>query len=78
MNKKKFKTISNNEFVNINIDNENHNLPSFIFNRNYTAVKDKNIYFALNFVSNYMQKKILKPNNLLYPKFRTDLQNLFK
>jgi hypothetical protein len=25
-----------------------------------------------------MQKKILKPNNLLYPKFRTDLQNLFK
>ena len=78
LNKKKFKTISDNEFVNINIDNENHNLPSFIFNRSYTAVNDKNIYFALNFVSNYMQKKILKPNNLLYPKFRTDLQNLYK
>ena len=78
LKKQNFKNINTDEFVNINIDNENYNLPSFIFNKDYETVEDKHIYHALNFISNYIQKKILKPNNLFYPKFRYDLQNLYK
>ena len=78
LRKKKFNNIYNDEFVNINIDSESHYLPSFIFNRNFTPVKDKHIYYALNFIANYIQKKILRPNNLLYPKIIYNLHNLYK
>ena len=78
LKKENFKNINNDEFVNIDIDNENYNLPFFIFNKSYATVKNNHIYYALNFIGDYVQKKILKPNNLLYPKFRYNLQNLYK
>ena len=62
----------------IDIDGENHNLPSFIFNKNSIPINDKHIYYALNFISNYIHKKILVPNNLFYPKYRNQLQSLYK
>jgi len=78
LNKLNFKNINGKEFINIFIDEENYNLPTFILNRSYSNVKEKHIFQALNFIGNYIQKKILKPNNLLYPKFRYNLQNLYK
>ena len=78
LNKLNFKKINGKEFINIFIDDENYNLPTFILNRSYSNVKEKHIFQALNFIGNYIQTKILKPNNLLYPKFRYNLQNLYK
>ena len=78
LRKKFFNNINNDELINIDIDGENYNLPSFIFNRSSTAISDKHIYYALNFISNYIHKKILAPNNLFYPKYRNHLQNLYK
>ena len=78
LNKLNFKNINGKEFINIFIDDENYNLPTFILNRSYSNVKEKHIFQALNFIGNYIQTKILKPNNLLYPKFRYNLQNLYK
>ena len=78
LRKKFFNNINNNELINIDIDGENHNLPSFIFNRSSIPINDKYIYYALNFISNYIHKKILVPNNLFYPKYRNHLQNLYK
>ena len=78
LRKKFFNNINNDELINIDIDGENYNLPSFIFNRSSIPISDKHIYYALNFISNYIHKKILAPNNLFYPKYRNHLQNLYK
>ena len=78
LNKSNFKDLNCKGFINIFIDDENYNLPTFILNRSYSNVKDNHIFQALNFIGNYIQEKILKPNNLLYPKFRYNLQNLYK
>ena len=78
LRKKFFNNNNNDELINIDIDGENYNLPSFIFNRSSIPIKDKHIYYALNFISNYIHKKILVPNNLFYPKYRNHLQNLYK
>ena len=78
LRKKFFNNINNDELINIDIDGENYNLPSFIFNRSSIPINDKHIYYALNFISNYIHKKILVPNNLFYPKYRNHLQNLYK
>ena len=58
LRKKFFNNINNDELISIDIDGENHNLPSFIFNRSSTLISDKHIYYALNFISNYIHKKI--------------------
>ena len=78
LGKKFFNNINNDELINIDIDGENYNLPSFIFNRSSIPINDKHIYYALNFIINYIHKKILVPNNLFYPKYRNHLQNLYK
>ena len=78
LKKKFFNNINNDELINIDIDGENYNLPSFIFNRSSIPINDKHIYYALNFIINYIHKKILVPNNLFYPKYRNHLQNLYK
>ena len=78
LGKKFFNNINNDKLINIDIDDENYNLPSFIFNRSSIPINDKHIYYALNFISNYIHKKILVPNNLFYPNYRNHLQNLYK
>ena len=78
LRKKFVNNINNDELINIDIDGENYNLPPFIFNRSSIPINDKHIYHALNFISNYIHKKILVPNNLFYPKYRNHLQNLYK
>ena len=78
LRKKFFTNINNDELISIDIDGENHNLPSFIFNRSFIPINDKHIYYALNFIINYIHKKILVPNNLFYPNYRNHLQNLYK
>ena len=78
LRKKLFNNINNDEIINIDIDGENYNLPPFIFNRSSIPINDKHIYYAVNFISNYIHKKILLPNNLFYPKYRNHLQNLYK
>ena len=78
LRKKFFNNINNDKLINIDIDGENYNLPSFIFNRSSIPINDKHIYYALDFIINYIHKKILVPNNLFYSKYRNHLQNLYK
>ena len=54
LNKLNFKNINGKEFINIFIDEENYNLPTFILNRSYSNVKEKHIFQALNFIGNYI------------------------
>ena len=65
LRKKFFNNINNDELINIDIDGENHSLPSFIFNRSFIPINDKHIYYALNFISNYIHRKRSMAKNLI-------------
>ena len=63
--------------INVQIDNENILLPFFLFSKKVNEVEKKDIYLALNFLGKYIEKKILIPNKLNYPKSRLILENFF-
>ena len=63
--------------ISIKIDNEDFIVPYFLINKKYEDISNNSIYKALKFIGNYIDKKILKPNHLLYPKFRMKLENFY-
>ena len=62
----------------INLDNELIDIPSFLISRKFNNMDKKMVYYALKFIGNYIDKKILKPNSLHYSKSRLKLENLYK
>ena len=70
--------IDNNELAEIYLDNEKFKIPYFLIERNNEKINKKSTLNALNFIGEYINKKILKPNSLIYPKTRINLQNLFR
>ena len=64
--------------INVNIDNENITIPSFIVENKFDNVDTQSIYHALIFIGNYLKKNILVPNNLNYPISRKKLENFFR
>ena len=62
----------------ITIDNEEKKLPIFLINRNIENIDKNYIYLALNFLSNFLEKNILIPNNLSYSRARKKLENYFR
>ena len=69
--------LSSENLINVQIDNENILLPFFLFSKKVNEVQKKDIYLALNFLGKYIEKKILIPNKLNYPKSRLILENFF-
>ena len=53
-------------------------IPSFLIDKNYNNVDLKNLLKGLKLVSDYLEKNILKPNNLNHPSSRTYFVNLLK
>ena len=70
--------IDNNELVEIYLDNEKLKIPFFLIDRNKDKINKESIFNSLTFIGEYLNKKILKPNSLIYPKTRISLQNLFR
>ena len=70
--------IDNNELVEIYLDNEKFKIPFFLIDRNKDKINKESIFNSLIFIGEYVNKKILKPNSLIYPKTRINLQNLFR
>ena len=64
--------------INVNIDNETINIPSFMVKKKFENIDTKYIYYALKFIGKFLEKKILIPNNLNYPISRKNLQNYFR
>ena len=64
--------------IKINLDNELIDIPSFLISRKFNNMDKKMVYYALKFIGNYIDKKILKPNSLHYSKSRLKLENLYK
>jgi len=53
-------------------------IPNFLIDKNYKNVDLKNLLKGLKLVSDYLEKSILKPNNLNLPNSRTHFVNLLK
>ena len=53
-------------------------IPNFLIDKNYQNVDLKNLLKGLKLVSDYLEKSILKPNNLNFPSSRTHFVNLLK
>ena len=57
---------------------EKKNIPNFLIDENNLDVNLKNLLKGLKLVSDYLEKSILKPNNLHLPTSRTHFINLLK
>ncbi|MDC1463524.1 DNA repair protein RecO [Alphaproteobacteria bacterium] len=57
---------------------EKKSIPNFLIDENSTDVNVKNLLKGLKLVSDYLEKSILKPNNLNLPTSRTHFINLLK
>jgi len=57
---------------------EKKNIPNFLIDENNLDVNLKNLLKGLKLVSDYLEKSILKPNNLNLPTSRTHFINLLK
>ena len=53
-------------------------VPNFLIDNNFENVDQKNLLRGLKLVSDYLEKSILKPNNLVVPSSRTYFINLLK
>ena len=58
--------------------NEKKIVPNFLIDKNSDNVGLKNLLSGLKLVSDYLEKSILKPNNLNLPNSRTNFVNLLK
>ena len=59
-------------------NSEKKYVPSFLVENNNEEIEDIQIYNGLKLVSDYLDKSILKPNNISQPKSRVEFINLLK
>jgi DNA repair protein RecO (recombination protein O) len=57
---------------------EKKNIPNFLIDENYKNVDLKNLLKGLKLVTDYLEKSILRPNNLNLPSSRTHFVSLLK
>ena len=72
------KSYNKKKMINVNIDDENINVPSFMIDKKFYDIDTKSIYYALTFIGNFLKKNVLIPNNLSYPISRIKLENYFR
>ncbi len=78
------KKICNVEFINndkkyyVNSNSIKKYVPNFLIDINENPIDLKNLNKGLNLVSDYLEKNILKPNNISHPKTRLEFITLFR
>ncbi len=78
------KNIVNEEIINgqklyfVSNNNEKKYVPNFIVENNKEINDFKQISRGLKLISDYLDKSILRPNNILHPKLRIDFLNTLK
>tara|TARA_Y100000590_G_scaffold333309_1_gene379124 strand:- start:411 stop:1091 length:681 start_codon:yes stop_codon:yes gene_type:complete len=78
------KNLVNKEIVNgktfyyVKSEKEKKIVPNFLIETNFNESNTNNLFKGLKLVGDYLNKSILKPNNLPFPKTRTEFAKLFK
>ena len=70
--------IDGRKFFYVSNGNEKKYVPNFLVNKNYNEKNFDQIYKGLRLVSDYLDKSILKPNNIPYPKTRNEFISIIK
>ena len=70
INNKKLYYVSNNK--------EKKYIPSFLVEKNNEVVDFNQIFNGLKLITDYLEKSVLKPNNISHPKSRIDFLNIIK
>ena len=79
-----FKSIANEETINnkklyfVSSNNEKKYIPNFLVEKNYHVNDSKQIFSGLKLVTDYLDKSILRPNNISHPKSRIEFLNIIK
>ena len=78
------KNIVNEEYYNdkklyfVSNNNEKKYVPNFLVEKDYNVLDFSQISNGLKLISDYLDKSILRPNNISHPKPRIDFLNLIK
>ena len=70
--------VSGNKHYFVSKNGEKKYVPSFLVEQNYNEIDMKKISSGFKLVTDYLEKSILKPNNILQPKSRIEFLNLLK
>ena len=70
--------IDNKKFYFVSNSNEKKYIPSFLVEKNNDIVDFDQIFNGLKLISDYLDKSILRPNNISHPKPRIDFLNIIK
>ena len=79
-----FKKIINSEIIKnekkyyLKSSNNKKYIPNFLIDKDDKRIDNDSLLKGLNLVGDYMNKNILKPNNINYPNARLEFINLFK
>ena len=79
-----FKKIINSEIIKnekkyyLKSNNNKKYIPNFLIDKDDKRIDNDSLLKGLNLVGDYMNKNILKPNNINYPNARLEFINLFK
>ena len=70
--------IDNKKLYFVITSNEKKYIPNFLVEKNNEVVDFNQIFSGLNLITDYLEKSILKPNNISHPKSRIDFLNIIK
>ncbi len=72
-----YQTLVDNKVI-YKIKNSEKTIPNFLINKNYEKISFDEIFDALKIIGDFLDKTIVRPNNLNFPKTRFDFQNSLK
>ncbi|MDC0054503.1 DNA repair protein RecO [Candidatus Pelagibacter sp.] len=70
--------IDNKKFYFVNTNNEKKYIPNFLVEKNNEIIDFAQIFNGFKLISDYLEKSILKPNNISQPRSRIDFLNTIK
>ena len=71
-------TIDNKKLYFVSTNNEKKYIPNFLVERNNEVDDIKQTFNGLKLISDYLEKSILRPNNISHPKSRIEFLNTIK
>ena len=74
----KSEIINNEKKYFVGSNSEKKYIPNFLIDRDEKKLDKKTLSKALKLVGDFLEKNVLKPNNISYPNSRLDFVNLFK
>ena len=74
----KSEVINNEKKYFVGSNSEKKYIPNFLIDRDEKKLDKKTLSKALKLVGDFLEKNVLKPNNISYPNSRLEFVNLFK